>query len=121
MFAVIAVIVILVGVGVIGAIISEHNTKRMESQEWERTCQRCGNVWYLSQQAARESAPSQGEMMSAKMYRAGKRASLFTTRASAAELQVHNLEARKARVVARDQCPECGSTSIRQQLVPTQH
>lgn len=107
------VIIVLVLLVAAGGIVAYITVKReADPREWQRTCRRCSAVWYVSQAEAREQAPDRAQMVSAKMYRAGKRASIVTTRAAAAELRVQNLEDKAARVQARDRCPSCGSTSF---------
>lgn len=117
----VVVVIVILAVGLVGAavyLVAEIKQGRADrGKEVERTCRRCGEVWYLDPKAAREKAPDRAEMGAAKMYRAGKRASLLTTRASAAEMQVHNLEARTERVRARSACPKCGSSSYTETTV----
>lgn len=108
---VIIVAVLLIAAGGLVAVIVA-GRRDAGPQEWERTCRRCSAVWYVPQAEAREQAPDRAQMTSAKLYRAGKRASIVTTRAAAAELRVQNLEDKAARVQARDRCPSCGSTSF---------
>jgi ribosomal protein L37E len=110
---VIALVLLVAAAGVAGWVGSKPKTLR----EWRRTCRRCGRTWFVSQEAAREQAPDRAQMVAAKMYRAGKRGTLFTTRAAAAELEVHNLEAKAERVRAAGSCPGCGSQSYDQTLV----
>jgi ribosomal protein S27AE len=85
-------------------------------KEYKRTCGRCGAEWYVPLSTARDQAPNAFEMAGAKMYRARKRAALFTTETRAAELQVRNLEETAARVRANKSCPQCGSQAFSQQM-----
>lgn len=110
---------VIAGIGAAAEAISNQRTDA--GKEWRRACQHCQAVWFVDASAAREKAPTQADMVSAKMYRAGKRASLFTTRGSAAEMAVHNLEAKGERVRSLNACPSCGSQSFAQQLVPVQY
>lgn len=112
------VIVALVFLGLIlWAWTDAQQKKRDAGVEVQRQCLRCGTVWCLDPRSARERAPDRSEMVAAKLYRTGKRASLVTFKGSAAEMQVQNLEARAARVQANASCPQCGSQSFNEALV----
>lgn len=114
------VVIVVVGLVLLGAIsgaVTQMGERKDSGKEWRRTCRRCSTVWYVSPQAAREKAPDRAEMASAKMYRASRRMSLYSSRASAAELRVQNLEDRAARVRSVNACPSCGSAAFDQALV----
>lgn len=110
---------IILGIPIVGGILYGMYAPSQRAgavvKEYKRTCQRCQTEWFVPLSAAREQAPSGWDMGSAKLYRAGKRASVVSFKNSAAELRVHNLEAKAERVQRVNSCPGCGSQAFTQQ------
>jgi hypothetical protein len=86
------------------------------AKEMQRTCKRDGAVWYVPLKEAKERPPNRMEMTGAKMQAAGDRMTLWGG-GSRSEHLLANLEAKRARVVRNNSCPQCGSSSYTERKV----
>lgn len=79
-----------------------------------RVCSKCGTQWRLPTRVARERAPSRMEMMGRKMEAAGSSMTIGSRQRAANQLRLSNAEAKKERVLASAQCPNCGSSKYKE-------
>jgi DNA-directed RNA polymerase subunit RPC12/RpoP len=79
----------------------------------ERTCLNCGHKRLIPKALAREKAPTRLDMLAAKTQATGKEISLVSFTRSSARMKVLAMEEKKARVLERGMCPQCGSGKYR--------
>jgi ribosomal protein S27AE len=85
------------------------------AKEYERTCDRCGTVWYLPKSLAKERAPNRIQMAGARIGAVGGSLTPFAGKKQ--ELQLQTLEARRERALQNGRCPNCGSSSFSERKV----
>lgn len=74
------------------------------AKELRRTCRKCGTAWFLTAKEAKEKGPNGMALAGAKMQAIGS--------GGFAGGYLGGLELQKARVEARNRCPQCGSTDF---------
>jgi hypothetical protein len=72
-------------------------------KEYKRTCSKCGNVWYVPRDAAKEKGPNGMQMTGATLMSISSMGLAGGYRAG--------LEAQKTRVQVNSRCGNCGSSS----------
>jgi len=95
---------------------------RRGTAELERTCKRCGRQWYISQVDINSEAAAKAAGLGKVAARMGSAPVVpgvgATRRQLKAELQVSRIEQREQAANKSRSCPNCGSQSYDEHVVP---
>lgn len=88
-------------------------------KELKRTCDRCGNVWYVTPAEAKAKAPNRMEIAGLKMQSAGNRHKVIggKKKAMIAEQRITRALDQKDRVEQINRCGGCGSVSFTEETM----
>lgn len=86
----------------------------VKTTELQRTCDRCGNVWYVTPKEAKLRTPNALQTTGLKMQSAGNRGKLVggKKKAMIAEQRLARATAQADRVEQINRCSSCGSVSF---------
>lgn len=85
--------------------------------ELQRTCSRCGTVWFVTKAEAKMKPPSGLELAGLKMQSAGNRSKVIGGKKKAiiAEQRIQRLLDQRDRVESIGRCRQCGSSEFAEQ------